>query len=355
CFLKMVDTLNTFAPNAESRPFDTIQSLTLDFTVLWEEPTLPSESAFHSIPTSITSLELSLPAHNDAFGSSYTQSAPLHLPPQLLRKLTSFSICCDWNGGLQFMTALPHCVNVENLTIDLNDNVGWWYNYDPFIQRFRTGGLLLPKLRTLSLKRASPASDGIIELLKTPSLEALNIHFSASYDHLEDYDFAPVLHKFLNNRSQCAATFRSLRLECLGLTGIDFQTLLLGLPTITHLVLDQVDIWFSDHEVLFHLTAKDQKILPNLESLKIMGLTPEWAEDSTRLAEFLSARRNYIYANVEKDSVIFVEPPDSLKELVLNFRRTKRFESHDLDNDTLVKSFRQDCRVLFNIGALLFQ
>ncbi|RXW17810.1 hypothetical protein EST38_g8045 [Candolleomyces aberdarensis] len=340
----MVDTLNTFAPNAESRPFDTIQSLTLDFTVLWEEPTISSDSAFHRIPTNVTSLQLFLPAHNSLINPEH---APLHLTPQLLGNLTSFSICCDWNGGLQLTTALHECINVETLTIDFNDQLGCWYDSE----RFRTDGLLLPKVRTLTLKRASPPSSSIIGFLKTPSLEALNIQFSEFWNEGEEYSLAAMLHDFVYNRSRCSATFRSLYLGCFDMEGEELQFLLYSLPTITNLVLDHITTRYSsDDDVLFHLAPSGKEFLPNLESLKIKGLPPDWAEESSSLDHFLNARRSYRYSN---GALVFEEPPDSLKELVLTFRRTRRLEYHELDSIASVESFRKDSGVLFHIGPLL--
>ncbi|KAJ2936453.1 hypothetical protein H1R20_g638, partial [Candolleomyces eurysporus] len=363
CFLKMVDALETFAPApspyAEPRPFDAIQSLTLTFTGAWVEPTNPSESAFHRIPTSVTSLQLCLPNHDEAFGYSNPESAPLHLPPHLLMNLTAFSIGCDWEGGLQLATALGHCINVETLTIDFRDSITWWYDADePSIERFRADGLLLPKVRTLSLERATPASIAILELLKTPALETLNVHVSMFYEEMEvaeEYSLAADLHAFIKDRSQCEATFRSLRLECLEIQGEELKSLLQGLPTITHLVLDYVNVKPSSfNDVLAQLAVKrDRKFLPNLESLKIFGLPPQWAGDDTSLICFLDERRSHDFMNI-RDGCIFQDPPDSLKELVLTFRRTSRLRDHALHNNPSVKLFRKHCGVLFNIGPLLY-
>ncbi|RXW24064.1 hypothetical protein EST38_g1752 [Candolleomyces aberdarensis] len=358
----MVDALETFAPapSAESRPFDAIQSLTLDFTGAWTEPTDPSESAFHRIPASVTSLQLYLPNHDEAFGYNNPESPPLHLPTHLLRNLTSFSIGCDWEGGLQLATALGHCINVETLTIDFRDSITWWYDADePSIERFRADGLLLPKVRTLSLDRATPASIAILELLQTPALETLNIDFSMFCEGMEmaeDYSLAAALHEFIIDGSQCEATFRSLRLGGLEIQGEELKSLLHGLPTITHLVLDHVDVKPSSfNDVLAQLAVKrNWNFLPNLESLKIFGLPPEWAQDESSLICFLDERRSHDYMNIREEGGIFQDPPDSLKEMILTFRRTSRLRDHTLDDTPSVKLFRKHCGVLFNIGPLLY-
>jgi hypothetical protein len=358
CFLKMADALKTFAPAsyAESRPFDAIRSLTLNLTGSWQELANPSDSAFHRIPSSVTSFQLFLPAHHDAFGHLDAER-PLHLTPQFLGNLTSFSICCDWEGGVQLITALHHCVNMETLTIDFNDSLSWWYDSDePFIEQFQTDGLLLPKVRTLSLERASPHSISILELLKTPALETLSIGFSIYCHDMEDYDFALEVHDFINNRSQCEATFRSLRLERLvGMRGEELQSLLHGLPTITHLVLDHIKPIPSYRSVLAQLAVRlDPTFLPNLESLKIYGLPPESVERDASLFRFLNARRRHDAMDFREDGVIFQDPPDGLKELILSFRRTLRLKDHGLDHNNSVSLFKRHCGVLFNIGPLLY-
>jgi hypothetical protein len=246
---------------------------------------------------------------------------------------------------------------VETLTIDFDDSLSWWYDSnEPFIEQFQTDGLLLPKVRTLSLERASPHSISILELLKAPALETLRIDFSVYCDEMEDYNLGAELHEFINNRSQCEATFRSLLLEGLvGIRGEELQSLLRSLPTITHLTLDRIELTSSYPSLLGHLAVRsDEKFLPNLVSLKIYGLPPESAERDASLFLFLNARRRHNAMDFREDGVIFQDPPDSFKELSLSFRSTDRLKDHGLDHNDSVWLFKKHCGVLFNIGPLLY-
>ncbi|KAJ2913834.1 hypothetical protein MD484_g6589, partial [Candolleomyces efflorescens] len=358
CFMKMIDALETLAQgsHAGSRPFDRIRSLTLDLTGRWRRQLANSTgSGFHRIPTSVTSFQLLLPPHSDAFGPVRGER-PLHLPPQFLGNLTSFSICSDWEGGVQLLTALHHCVNVETLTIDFNDSLTWWYDSsEPSIELFRTEGLPLPKVRTLSLERASPASISILNVLKAPSLESLSITFTYC-DDMEDYDLGVKLCEFIKIRSQCEATFRSLRLEnLLGFRAEGLQSLLQDLPTITHLTLDRISLIPSYLPTLAHLAVpSEEKFLPNLESLEIRGLDPESVKRGAGLFSFLNARRRHDPMDYWEGGVIFKGPPDSLKELRLDFAKTDRLRRHGLDHDASVCAFKEHCGVSFYIGPLLY-
>ena len=139
------------------------------------------------------------------------------------------------------------------------------------------------------------------------------------------------------------------------------QYLLRGLPTITHLVLDHIELGPPSCNSVLSQLAVDRESgtsssyrISSLLTSQASGLSPEFAEHNSGLFLFLNTRRSHDAMNVREDSVIFTDPPDSLKELTLSFQRTNRLKHHELDNTRSVRSFEKHCGVLFNVGPLLY-
>jgi hypothetical protein len=114
---------------------------------------------------------------------------------------------------------------------------------DPFIRHISQFGLLLPKVHTLRLKSHPAESTEFFDFLRTPSLRELDIGFDTR-TFLGLGDLAPTLENFVKN-SGCEKTLRTLRLETATTNGEELAAVLLALPFLTHVTLE--DFNFKAH------------------------------------------------------------------------------------------------------------
>ncbi|RXW24059.1 hypothetical protein EST38_g1759 [Candolleomyces aberdarensis] len=273
---------------------------------------------------------------------SGTEDIPLHLPHSILERLTSFSITCDWEGN-QLLMVLQHCVNVEDLKINLNRDANYlWYSpSDDITQEYIESGLVLPKLRMLCLQEACPWTLDILRLLKTPILTSLALEFDRYCQSVCDHSFSKTLHDFITKQSGCEGTFRRLYLDSFECEEGVLKSAMRALPSTTHLTLNYPKVHsFAPHrraillsELYDSKVRADRKVLPNLESLQLLNLDPEVHSDVHiyGISPFLNSRRTFDQTNTRDDENFFIGPPDTLKELVITFEETQRLREHKMD------------------------
>jgi hypothetical protein len=143
--------------------------------------------------------------------------------------------------------ALEHCVNVESLTLDLEDSP-WSYEDDADADRYRRSGILIPKVRILRLRDAFALAMDVLDFLRAPKLVELDIHFSTDdpADDLE-WQLATPVHAFVE-RSGCGKTLRSFSLRNVEIDAEELLDTLNGLPFVTHITLEDVDTTGRDDD-----------------------------------------------------------------------------------------------------------
>ncbi|KAJ2929222.1 hypothetical protein H1R20_g7872, partial [Candolleomyces eurysporus] len=311
----------------EPRPWDSINSLKLYFYDAWSEPEPQNphpDSIFNYLPPTVSNLDLYL-GYKDGMVATNDQ-LHLHIPEIILANLTTFTFSYDWNGTMM-LKILQSCTNVENLSLDFLGS-SLKYEDTPFIEGAFQEGLLLPKVRTLHLDRILPKMVNFVQALRTPSLVELHFTFHTKITDPRSFsDLACISDKFaghvlsLVGRSGCQGTLRKFRLNSANISNSQLTLILLNLPFLTHLTLDNTffdPTPFGDVDLVY---GPAPPFLPCLEVLELLRLSSDFPHGDI---EF--------FAIVRRESQ---EPPGSLKKLVMTFR------THRPPNlSVLVNSFR---------------
>ncbi|KAF6744977.1 hypothetical protein DFP72DRAFT_1077881 [Ephemerocybe angulata] len=257
--------ITSMADASASSPWVTLKSFSLSFieksASSWDD--FEGHRSIFALLPAVQVFRLYLPDHDDAFFSQETaEETPLHLQSGFMRRLTEFSIRWDW-GGPSLFNALRDCASLVILTIDLNYGKPRWNanSLDGMTP------LELPNLHRFALRRAG--SD-ILDLLKTPLLEHLDMEFNV--DGTESDGVSRKLRDFLH-RSNIVNTLQTLRICDLVRTGAYSHITLPNLTSLRHLVLDSNTYGYTitpfqrnrDEEAL-------SPFLPRLEHLELHNL-----------------------------------------------------------------------------------
>jgi hypothetical protein len=305
---------------------------------------------FLQLTPNITSLELRLPSTwSDAFQGGDSDTAPLPLPQNLLEGLLSFTLLCDWDGTRWLTAALSHCVNVETLTLDFI-GTAWWYVRDqPHTESLFRTGLLLPNVRTLRLQNIHPGSTEILCALKAPQLVELDIDFNHGTGTL-DSDFYEAVLSFVEG-SKCDSTLRFFHLRNTCVMRQALADTLIRLHFLTRLTLDGIVLETSRAcfiATMGRVVGGPQSLLPNLETLELLNLRPEFSVNS--LLDFLKSRRPH---RMENGRPIFTNLQDPFKRLKVTYQTTKKPEPR-LGRSEEVEVLRKWGGVHVNIGPILY-
>ncbi|RXW24067.1 hypothetical protein EST38_g1757 [Candolleomyces aberdarensis] len=355
CFRNLLAAFQFFKlKDSAPRPWDSIRSLALHFKWKWNEHPNPANSIFLSIPSTVTELQLYLPdffAVARGWGShdSASENAPLHLNQDLLGRLSSFLLSCDWKGA-RLLAHLPYCTAVETLTLDFKHMPMRYDQSDEFVRRIPDIGILLPKVHTLSLQNTLIEGLNILQFLNTPSLIRLDIDFTRE-DEVSTYRFAKRVEAFIKHRSQCEGTFRSLALHHAATKTEDLAYLLTNLPSLTHVTLDDVSFKSTLFETLrssrINLRPGRSISLPHLETLELLDLP--YTFDPYYLVQFLMKRKGYDAGSVPP---ILRYPFDSIKRLVVTYKQAKL--SDGLGGREEIELLRNNTDMSLSIGPLLY-
>ncbi|RXW15824.1 hypothetical protein EST38_g10025 [Candolleomyces aberdarensis] len=292
----------------------------------------------------MTSFELHLPSKYSAAFENRDDSTnvPLPLPQNLLERLSTFTLRCDWDGTRWLEAALGHCVNVETLTVDFIREFWWEYRSE----RLLNSGLLLPKLRTLRLQNVVADTIDVLQVLKAPQLVELDIDFDTDEQHY-DWELSKPLLSFIE-RSKCDTTLRLFHLRYACIRTQDLSATLCGLPFLTHLTLEGISTETSFIEASVQREHGLGPLLPNLETLDFLQLQPDFVPYP--LLKFLKARREY---HLENGKPVFTNPQDTLKQLTVTYQKTTK-KNQELDKSEVVEVLRKWGGVFVNIGPILY-
>ncbi|KAF6747459.1 hypothetical protein DFP72DRAFT_607652 [Ephemerocybe angulata] len=276
-FLDAMDTLRQDPTTPGSRPWDTLRSLSVKFqnTILLPDPQLGHIIVSHleRLPV-VESLEVHLPSSSSVFEPGFDSShLELNILPNLLERLTTFEICCSW-AGPHLLKLLPHCSNVETLTINYGNGANplWSVIDHPLVRHYRASPLVLPKLRTLRTRMIRHTD--FLYLLEAPQLVNLDIGMFSHENGLNVHDLPFPVTSFLV-RSGFTKSLRTFQLRACFIDEEHLFSIISNLTGLTTLTLDNVKVemdrlWkmFKDRDA----AAQQDLSFSNLEKLEILQL-----------------------------------------------------------------------------------
>ncbi|KAF5338476.1 hypothetical protein D9611_013300 [Ephemerocybe angulata] len=324
--------ITTTATSTSQHWWDKVHKLVLDFHYgsanendpYWLQSQLPVHSIFTSFPDSLISLSLHLPNLE-----KQSHRKVLEIPPAVLRKLITFSLSYTW-GGPQFLTALQHCINVEDLSLHLGDtgsaNLGNQINVTSLSQDH----IVLPKVKSLLLRiKGASAVVKHIGVLRFPGLVKLCIKSEYEYKNPQPY----------SNILQAIGLFSptaSQDFESLGVVGYinsdDLYNLLGSLTSpLTHLATDAT---FDPREFLklaLDAPTGTPNLLPSLQSLEVRHFPCKYHLDSLFL--YIKSRQKH---GKQKGKVVMKAPYDRLKWVMLKMGSSSDVKkAYDKESATL--------------------
>ncbi|KAJ2934715.1 hypothetical protein H1R20_g2367, partial [Candolleomyces eurysporus] len=292
----------------------------------------------------MTSFELRLPSKYSAAFEDRDDStfAPLPLPQNLLERLSTFTLRCDWDGTRWLETALGHCINVETLTVDFLGEFWWYHRTEPLLD----SGLVLPKLRTLRLQNVVADTVDVLRVLKAPQLVELDIDFNTDDQHY-DWELSKPVLSFIE-RSKCYTTLRLFHLRYACIRTQDLSATLRGFPFLTHLTLEGILMETSFIEAYVQREHGLRPHLPNLGTLDLLQLRPDFFP--LPLLKFLKAHRPY---HLENGKPVFTNPQHTFKQLTVTYQTTTK-KNQELDRSEVVNVLKKWGGVFVNIGPILY-
>ncbi|KAF6747479.1 hypothetical protein DFP72DRAFT_919936 [Ephemerocybe angulata] len=259
-FMEAMDSLRGENVAARPRPWDTLKSLSIKF----RDASLQTGghlgqtfiSRFERIPR-VQSLEVHLPSQSTFEYEFDPSHLELNILPNLIENLTTFTICCPW-AGPHLLNLLPHCRNVETLTINFGNSGSalWGLEYHPLVRQYSVSPLVLP-----------------------------NWEATTKEEHL----VLPVS-TFLE-QSGCIPNLRSFRLHACCIDAERLFYLLSSLPFLTSLTLDDVETSMHSLWKMFKNLDTNRGAdlsFSNLEKLEVLQVAPDYQLNA--VVDYLKAR-----------------------------------------------------------------
>ncbi|KAF5338470.1 hypothetical protein D9611_013283 [Ephemerocybe angulata] len=299
-----------------------VQRLVLDFLhgnanendPYWLQSQLPAQSIFTCFPNNLTSLALNL-----RYLENKKQRKFLDIPAAVLRKLITFSLMYPW-GGPQYLTALQHCTNVENMSLTLADNtssgsenLGDQINVTALSE---DGHIVLPKVKSLVLRIFDGASTVAkhVGVLRFPGLLELSITSEDGYGKPKPY--SSILEAIGLFSSDAPHNFASMTVYGAYIKADDLYHLLGSITSpVTHLF---TDASYDPREFLKlaeGAPAGTPNLLPSLQYLGVRSFPDYFHFDSLFL--YIKSRQKH---GKQKGKVVMKAPYDRLKWVMLEIK-----------------------------------
>ncbi|KAF5335133.1 hypothetical protein D9611_010886 [Ephemerocybe angulata] len=240
-----------------------------------------------------------------------------------LANLTSFKLVCDWPSPW-VLGRLGSGENLEALILDYDMSIR---DEDRSLKGYRR--VLLPRLRTLQLLNlVDNFETQILPCLSLPALEVLDIHFAdpweggtppQAYELPDDYDI-PDMRELQNDIISLvqgpnpASRLQHLQIHNLPISSFGLLRILLSLPSMTHLTLDNVG---SDPGLFRKAKGASEQLLPRLKCLEVLNAGKSFTPHD--VCSYFVAR---------KLSTATATSPDCLEKLVMTTRTAKFFKCH---------------------------
>ncbi|KAF6744900.1 hypothetical protein DFP72DRAFT_927118, partial [Ephemerocybe angulata] len=265
----------------------------------------------------VTSLSLSPPSSEGLRENQLHQENNKTLEDLTLANLTTFRLTCDFPSSW-ILGRIGTGENLETLTLDFERS---FRDDERTLHAFHSR-VLLPRLRTLQvLQIADNSETQILRCLRMPALDRLDLCFGKPWRglKLEAHDYPDMWELqadiiSLVEGPNCISRLHHLRISNLPISSCGLLEVLLLLPSVTHLRLDNVG---SDPIFFARVKDKNEQLLPRLQYLEILNsghsFTPQ------EVFRFFEARKVIAAAGT---SLVCLE------ELVMTVTSAKVFKGH---------------------------
>ncbi|KAJ2914724.1 hypothetical protein MD484_g5715, partial [Candolleomyces efflorescens] len=210
----------------------------------------------------------------------------------------------------------------------------------------------LSPVRCIPLEKTTPPGLNLLLLLHAPALVSLIIQAGPTqarlpHEPVVGFDLGKVS-SFLD-QSQCQDTFRSLSINEGCFEAGRMERLLCGLPTLSHLVLDKVQLDYA--ELFRRLSLRDgptRHRLPQLKILELRQIPPSF--DFNHVAQFIFCRKRRDW-NLDGPAV---DEADSLREVIVTYSKSTSGKSAEMMqkklDDTVIETLMRAGCILLNVG-----
>ncbi|KAF5335137.1 hypothetical protein D9611_010881 [Ephemerocybe angulata] len=308
CMENLVDLIKP----GQSPSWDRIRSIHVGMTEWHSSSTIAEWRFLEQLPP-VTSLILDLPSVEDI---PENHGAGL-LKNLSLANLTSFKLVCAWPSPW-VLGRLGSGENLDTLILD----------YGMVIRDERRSleghhRVLLPRLRILQLIDVLDHFETqILPCLSLPALETLDIRFVRDdpWGGVTPRDDFPDMRELQNDILSLvqgpnpASRLQRLQIENLPISSFGLLRILLSLPSITHLTLDNVG---SDPGVFRKSSPGSEQLLPQLKCLEVLNAGKSFTPHDV-----------CSYSVARKLSTAAATSPDCLETLLMTTPAAKFFECH---------------------------
>lgn len=351
CFINLQKALRDFNSDTNPPSWSLVKSLRIRFLTegdrigAWIDGDNQRPFMSDDYPC-LTSLQLMMPCKVDLDDDMERPAdipsfvdAPINIHPSLLKRLTHLSVECDW-GGPQIPLLLPHCTNVESLSITSTRHPGNIRNAEA--HRIIVQGVVLPSVRKLKVKGVDiPSAGRVVSFLRVPSLTDLEVGLYNYGNHLDPaaanngasairpvYHLLQSLSLFLGAPS--SPSLRSLTISaihysfnferCPTIDSQEVLDILTRLPSLTHIAFVDIPVRvLKRHRArTYGQPITPQPILPHLEQVTVeMGRKPDFPLGPF-LRLLIKARRMRKPAKISSMGVVLeADRRDTLRRIVL--------------------------------------
>lgn len=328
CFKNLVHFIKstTGEATAPQHWWDSMRTLSVGFSgeesddPEWFHSPDAMQPVFAILPNNLTSLTLRLP--DLKLVPNQQQRNCVNIPVDILKKLTTFSFSYTW-GGPQFLTALQHCTNVEDLSLRLGPRThDWTKNTDDQLEvtaLSREGHLVLPKVKYLNLRIVNAYTEAKhIGYLRFPGLLKLKLDIERDYFNKVKYPYSSIL-EAAGMFSAASPKLESLRLGRT-LASMDLWRLLNFLPTVTRLsVYGSFDAPRFLEMAQAGLATGKANVAPSLQFLEVYDFDDNFHLDSLLL--WVKSRQKH---GKQKGKIVLKAPYDGLKWIRLRIAERDR-------------------------------
>ncbi|KAJ3521243.1 hypothetical protein NMY22_g12395 [Coprinellus aureogranulatus] len=324
-------------PLGQSRSWDSVTNLRLTVESEWCEEedndhqgANPSIRMFTQFPSALRSLYLHLPPSKQV-GTDVS----LDLPAGFCAQLRELTLVCDWEAD-KVLSALKLCTDLETFALDA-DYVRFDFEADnPWQARTEEQTTLLTTVRRLSLLNIHPEASAFLDFFRPYALEELSLDFTSGLDWLGCRGVPSLLDYFepFIRRSEEKGTFhlRRLRLTGIEIDAEDMLSILLNLPSLTHLALNTV--WVPSTLFRDLLEIETVVPLPHLRELTLRDLPHEFLVWDVRV--YVEGRQTLMMEDGNRLAQTTLSIDGTLHAVngcLVPFFETQRTESDEWDSD----------------------
>jgi hypothetical protein len=248
----------------------------------------------------------------------------LFIPEQFLANLQTLNLTCDWDPT-SILTSLQFCTSLQSLSLSFRGNLDFYFVGETLDGQLPEDGLLLPRLHTLRLRYSTlSAISDFLDVVNTPSLQELDVSFEMIPDGIKstvtcfDDDILNLV-----ERSECE--IRRLKIHMAVFShSEELKTILQGLPSLTHLLLNN-----TTFDLGIFQNLRSNEMLPHLEVFEIFDCPTSDRRKLNRLCNFFEV---YVEDIEDIKTVQDERPTIALKKLYVTLREPAPIDFERLEH-----------------------